>query len=256
MVSRSHRSRAVRPAESPEESLRATHDAWTRDLREWLPNDDSDPSDGDTPPRMRAPRHRSPTRAADARREPTVATAPRQRSPTRAVPDARREPPVATGGLERQIAGLTAAVHMLMEQQTVQLHDQRTLRADMKQMLERQQSVAVGEVVQEARESWHGEANDGTLPRLPKDITYKDGLLTWTAENVGELLACIAYKHLITVKDEADNEGAGANASEIKQAAMAQGVDGRALLHLTIDDMEKIGETAGTVEGGGECALT
>ena len=37
---------------------------------------------------------------------------------------------------------------------------------------------------------------------------------------------------------------------------MAQGVDGRALLHLTIEDMEKIGEMAGTVEGGGECALT
>ena len=39
MMSRSHRARAVRPAESPAEDLRATHDAWTRDLRDRLPHD-------------------------------------------------------------------------------------------------------------------------------------------------------------------------------------------------------------------------
>ena len=104
MMSRSHRARAVRPAESPVEDLRATHDAWTRDLLDRLPHD-SDSSDGDTPPRARATRRRSPTR--DARREP------RHRSPARAAPE---EPPVATGALERQIAGLTAAVQALVEQ--------------------------------------------------------------------------------------------------------------------------------------------
>ena len=36
---------------------------------------------------------------------------------------------------------------------------------------------------------------------------------------------------------------------------MDHGVDGRALTHLTIEDMEKIGETAGHIEGGDECAL-
>ena len=36
MMSRSHRARAVRPAESPAEDLRATHDAWTRDLLDRL----------------------------------------------------------------------------------------------------------------------------------------------------------------------------------------------------------------------------
>ena len=106
MMSRSHRARAVRPAESPVEDLRRTHDAWTRDLLDRLPHDDSDdPSDGDTPPRARATRHRAPTR--DARQEP------RHRSPARAAPE---EPPVATGALERQIAGLTAAVQALVEQ--------------------------------------------------------------------------------------------------------------------------------------------
>ena len=72
---------------------------------------------------------------------------------------------------------------------------------------------------------------------------------------MGELFACIAFKHLKSVKDEVDNEEAEENANEIKQAAMHHGVDGRALLHLTIEDMEKIGEKAGHVEGGGECAL-
>ena len=141
MMSRSHRARAVRPAESPAEDLRATHDAWTRDLRDRLPHD-SDSSDGDTPPRARATRRRSPTR--DARREP------RHRSPARAAPE---EPPVATGALERQIAGLTSAIQMLVEQQAVQLREQRTLQADMVRMLARRQSVAVGEVVPDAPET-------------------------------------------------------------------------------------------------------
>ena len=94
------------------------------------------------------------------------------------------------------------------------------------------------------------------MPRLPEEMAYMDGLLTWTEENVGELFACIAYKHLTSVDDKNDNEEAGENAREIKQAAMSQGVDGRALLHLTMEDMEKIGEAAGIVEGGGQCALS
>ena len=69
MMSRSHRARAVRPAESPVEDLRATHDAWTRDLLDRLPHG-SDSSDGDTRLRARATRRRSPTR--DARREPPI----------------------------------------------------------------------------------------------------------------------------------------------------------------------------------------
>ena len=94
------------------------------------------------------------------------------------------------------------------------------------------------------------------MPRLPEEMACKDGLLTWTEENVGELFACIAFKHLKSVDDENDNEEAEENAREIKQAAMHHGVDGRALLHLTIEDMEKIGETAGHIEGGGQCALS
>ena len=54
-------------------------------------------------------------------------------------------------------------------------------------------------------------------------------------------------KHLTSVGGKNDNEEAGENAREIKQAAMAHGVDARALLHLTIEDMEKIGATAGIV---------
>ena len=42
------------------------------------------------------------------------------------------------------------------------------------------------------------------MPRLAEEMAYKDGLLTWTEENVGELFACIAYKHLTNVKDEVD----------------------------------------------------
>jgi len=259
-MSRSHRARAVRPAESPAEDLRATHDAWTRDLRDRLPHD-SDSSDGDTPPRARAPRRRSPTR--DARREPRYRSparaAPRHRSPARAAPE---EPPVATGALERQVAGLVSAVQMLVEQQAAQLREQRTLQADMVQMLARRQSVAVGEVVPDALETgqsrmgaWNGRDHANTMPRLPEEMAYKDGLLTWTEENVGELFACIAYKHLTSVDDETYNEKAEEHAFEIKQAVIAQGVDGRALLHLTIEDMEKIGQETGVLEDGGECAL-
>ena len=251
-MSRSHRARAVRPAESPAEDLRATHDAWTRDLRDRLPHD-SDSSDGDTPPRARATRHRSPTR--DARREP------RHRSPARAAPE---EQPVATGALERQLAGLTAAVKVLVEQQAAQLREQRRLQADMVQMLARRQSVAVGEAVPDAPVAapssmgvWNGAgAHANTMPRLPEEMACEDGLLSWTEENVGELFACIAYKHLTSVDDATDNEEAGTQAQEIKVAARNEGIDGRALLHLTIEDMEKIGETAGVVAGGGECALT
>ena len=61
-----------------------------------------------------------------------------------------------------------------------------------------------------------------------------DGLLTWTEENVGELFACIAYKHLTSVDDTTDNEEAGTQAQEIKVAARNEGIDGRALLHLTM----------------------
>ena len=250
MMSRSHRARAVRPAESPVEDLRATHDAWTRDLLDRLPHD-SDSSDGDTPPRARATRRRSPTR--DARREP------RHRSPARAAPE---ETSVLTGPLGQQIAGLTRAVQALVDQQAARLREQRTLQADMVQMLARRQSVAVGEVVPDALETgpskmgaWDGREHANTMPRLAEELPYKDGLLAWTEENVGELFACIAYKHLTNVKDEVDREEAEDNANEIKQAVMAQGVDGRALPHLTIEDMEKIGETAGVVDGGGECAL-
>ena len=100
-----------------------------------------------------------------------------------------------------------------------------------------------------------GHDHAGTLPRPAEEMPYKDGLLTWTEENVGEIFACIAFKHLKSAEDKNDNEEAEENAREIKQAAMAHGVDGRALLHLTIEDMEKIGEKAGHVEGGGECAL-
>jgi hypothetical protein len=122
--------------------------------------------------------------------------------------------------------------------------------------------MATGEVVRDApapgpASAGAGDGHDhsGTLPRLAEELPYKDGLLSWSEENVGELFACIAFKHLKSVKDEVDNDEAEENANEIKQAAMAHGVDGRALPHLTIDDMEKIGEKAGHVEGGGECAL-
>ena len=284
MMSRSHRARTVHPAASPAEDLRRTHDAWTRDLRDRLPHD-SDSSDGDTPPRARAPRRRSPARAA------------------------ADEPPATTGSLKRQIAGLTSAVQMLVEQQAARLNGQETLREDiqvqrelatqlhrqeqlhasMEKLLDRQRklaqelverdeqsrrhvqrieavvsSMATGEAVPDAPAAgparagaWDGVgAHANTMPRLAEELPFKDGLLTWTEENVGELFACIAYKHLTSVDDENDNEEAGENAREIKQAAMSQGVDGRALLHLTIEDMEKIGEAAGTVEGGGQCALS
>ena len=72
---------------------------------------------------------------------------------------------------------------------------------------------------------------------------------------MGELFACIAYKHLTSVDDATDNEEAGTQAQEIKVAARNEGIDGRALLHLTIEDMKQIGETAGVVAGGGKCAL-
>ena len=168
-----------------------------------------------------------------------------------------------------------------------QLHRQEQLHASMEKLLDRQRklaqelverdeqsrrhvqrieavvsSMATGEAVPDApapgpASAGAGDGRDhaGTLPRLAEELPYKDGLLSWTEENVGELFACIAFKHLKSVKDEVDNEEAEENAREIKQAAMHHGVDGRALLHLTIEDMEKIGETAGHVEGGGECAL-
>ena len=234
-MSRSHRARAVRPAESPVEDLRQTHDAWTRDLLDRLPHDDSDDSsDGDTPPRARATRHRSPTR--DARREP------RHRSPARAAPE---ETSVSTGPLGQQIAGLTRAVQALVDQQAAQLREQRTLQADMLQM--RQQNVAVGEVV--------GGAMAPSEGGVAGEIAQKDGILTWTEENVGVLISCLAYRHLRSIDDWGDGEEAVEQAHEIKQAAMEHGVDGRSLFHLTLEDMEKIGVMAGVVEGGGACAL-
>ena len=232
-MSRSHRARAVRPAESPVEDLRRTHDAWTRDLRDRLLHD-SDSSDGDTPPRARATRRRSPTR--DARREP------RHRSPARAAPE---EASVSTGPLEQQIAGLTRAVQALVDQQAAQLREQRTLQADMVQM--RQQNVAVGEVV--------GGAMAPSEGGVAGEIAQKDGILTWTEENVGVLISCLAYRHLRSIDDWGDSEEAVEQAHEIKQAAMEYGIDGRSLFHLTIEDIEKIGEMAGVVEGGGTCAL-
>ena len=234
-MSRSHRARTVHPAASPAEDLRRTHDAWTRDLLDRLPHDDSDdPSDGDTPPRARATRHRSPTR--DARREP------RHRSPARAAPE---EASVSTGPLEQQIAGLTRAVQALVDQQAAQLREQRTLQADMVQM--RQQNVAVGEVV--------GGAMAPSEGGVAGEIAQKDGILTWTEENVGVLISCLAYRHLRSIDDWGDSEEAVEQAHEIKQAAMEYGIDGRSLFHLTIEDIEKIGEMAGVVEGGGTCAL-
>ena len=68
MMSRSHRARAVRPAESPVEDLRRTHDAWTRDLLDRLPHDDSDSSDGDTLLRARAKLTPSVSRQGQASR--------------------------------------------------------------------------------------------------------------------------------------------------------------------------------------------
>jgi hypothetical protein len=242
-----HRRKKHRARVQPEyhedlvEGLRQSHDAWTGGIRE---------------------RHAEPQEYEAERRSRSASASPVKRSRNDDV----------MGQVQKELA--------------TQLHRQEQLHASMEKLLDRQrilaqqlverdeksrkhieridavvQGMAPGEGAEPGprrtpRESWHGEQNAGTLPRLPEEITYKDGLLTWTEENVGELLACIAYKHLITVKDETDNEEAGENASEIKQAAMAHGVDGRALLHLTIEDMEKIGETAGTVEGGGECALT
>ena len=91
----------------------------------------------------------------------------------------------------------------------------------------------MGEVVPDALETglskmgaWDGREHANTMPRLAEELPYKDGLLAWTEENVGELFACIAYKHLTNVKDEVDREEAEDNANEIKQAVMAQGVDG------------------------------
>ena len=55
MMSRSHRARAVRPAESPVEDLRATHDAWTRDLLDRLPHGPPTPRTA-THHRARGPR--------------------------------------------------------------------------------------------------------------------------------------------------------------------------------------------------------
>ena len=153
-----------------------------------------------------------------------------------------------------------------------QLHRQEQLHASMEKLLDRQRrlaqelverdkqsqlhhqrieavvsSMATGEVVRDSPApgpasagAWDGRDNANTMPRLPEEMACKDGLLTWTEENVGELFACIAYKHLTSVDDENDDEEAGENAREIKQAAMSQGVDGRALLHLTIEDMEKL----------------
>ena len=227
--------------------LRQSHDAWTDVVKDRHADDDR--------------------YDYEERRSRSASASPAKRPPQ------RRDDDDVMVQVQRELA--------------TQLHRQEQLHASMEKLLDRQRrlaqelverdkqsqlhhqrieavvsSMATGEVVRDSPApgpasagAWDGRDNANTMPRLPEEMACKDGLLTWTEENVGELFACIAYKHLTSVDDENDNEEAGENAREIKQAVMAQGVDGRALLHLTIEDMEKIGETAGHVEGGGECAL-
>ena len=119
-----------------------------------------------------------------------------------------------------------------------QLHRQEQLHASMEKLLDRQRklaqelverdeqsrqhvqrieavvsSMATGEVVPAAGPAsagaWDGRDHAGTMPRLPEELPYKDGLLSWTEENVGELFACIAFKHLKSVDDENRQRGGG-----------------------------------------------
>ena len=248
---RKYRRDRVRPEDRDDlvAGLRQSHDAWTDVVKDRHADDDF---------------------YHDDERRPRSASA----SPVKRPPQRRNDEDVMVE-VQRELA--------------TQLHRQEQLHASMEKLLDRQRrlaqelverdeasrrhvqrieavvsSMATGEAVPDAPAAgparagaWDGVgAHANTMPRLAEELPYKDGLLTWTEENVGELFACIAYKHLTSVDDENDNEEAGENAREIKQAAMSQGVDGRALLHLTIEDMEKIGEAAGTVEGGGQCALS
>ena len=227
--------------------LRQSHDAWTDVVKDRHADDDR--------------------YDYEERRSRSASASPAKRPPQ------RRDDDDVMVQVQRELA--------------TQLHRQEQLHASMEKLLDRQRklaqelverdeqsrrhvqrieavvsSMATGEAVPDAPApgpasagAWNGRDHAGTLPRLAEELPYKDGLLSWTEENVGELFACIAFKHLKSVKDEVDNDEAEENANEIKQAAMAHGVDGRALPHLTIEDMEKIGEKAGHVEGGGECAL-
>ena len=224
--------------------LRQSHDAWTDVVKDRHADDDR--------------------YDYEERRSRSASASPAKRPPQ------RRDDDDVMVQVQRELA--------------TQLHRQEQLHASMEKLLDRQRklaqelverdkqsrlhvqrieavvsSMATGEAVRDAPVAGPSSAGDGhhagTLPRLAEELPYKDGLLSWTEENVGELFACIAFKHLKSVKDEVDNDEAEENAREIKQAAMAHGVDGRALPHLTIEDMEKIGEKAGHVEGGGECAL-
>ena len=228
--------------------LRQSHDAWTDVVKDRHADDDR--------------------YEYEERRSRSASASPVKRPPP------RRDDDDVMVQVQRELA--------------TQLHRQEQLHASMEKLLDRQRrlaqelverdkqsqlhvqrieavvsSMATGEAVPDApvagpssTGAWDGAgAHANTMPRLPEEMACKDGLLTWTEENVGELFACIAFKHLKSVDDENDNEEAEENASEIKQAAMHHGVDGRALLHLTIEDMEKIGETAGHIEGGDECAL-
>ena len=120
-----------------------------------------------------------------------------------------------------------------------------------------QQNVAVGEVVRtlqkQDRREW-GLPGAIKMPRLAEHAVQGRDPHVDRGE-CGRIVCMHRVQASDIVDDENDNEEAGENAREIKQTVMAQGVDGRALLHLTIEDMEKIGEKAGRVEGGGECAL-
>ena len=248
---RKYRRDRVRPEDRDDlvAGLRQSHDAWTDVVKDRHADDDFYHD--------------------DERRSRSASASPVKRAPP------RRDDDNIMVEVQRELA--------------TQLHRQEQLHASMEKLLDRQRrlaqelverdeasrrhvqrieavvsSMATGEAVPDAPAAvparagaWDGVgAHANTMPRLAEELPYTEGLLTWTEENVGELFACIAYKHLTSVDDENDNEEAGENAREIKQAAMSQGVDGRALLHLTIEDMEKIGETAGYVEGGGQCALS
>ena len=285
---RKYRRDRVRPEDRDDlvAGLRQSHDAWTDVVKDRHADDDFYHD--------------------DERRSRSASASPVKRPPQ------RRDDDDVMVQVQRELA--------------TQLHRQEQLHASMEKLLDRQRrlaqelverdeasrrhvqrieavvsSMATGEAVPDAPAAgpssagaWDGVgAHANTMPRLAEELPYTEGLLKWTEENVGELFACIAYKHLMvginekvdriinkevdrirevdkeeeaTMKKDAIRraseeearglEEAGENAREIKQVVMAQGVDGRALLHLTIEDMEKIGEAAGTVEGGGQCALS
>ena len=184
--------------------LRQSHDAWTDVVKD---------------------RHADDFYHDDERRSRSASASPVKRPPP------RRDDDDVMVQVQRELA--------------TQLHRQEQLHASMEKLLDRQRrlaqelverdelsrrhvqrieavvsSMATGEAVPDApvagpssTGAWDGAgAHANTMPRLPEEMACKDGLLTWTEENVGELFACIAYKHLTSVDDENDNEEAGARA--------------------------------------------